>query len=247
MFDYFSKKNDNTSTNLISAVIVAAGFGSRMKSSLSKYFIEILGRPIIAHTLEVFEESNVIDNIIIVTQNDDIVIMNDIVKAFSFDKVSTIVAGGDSRQKSVSNGIMELDQRTKIVLIHDGVRPFISSENINDCVKNTKKYNSAVLAVPSKDTLKIVDKDGFLCGMLDRENTYSMQTPQCFSLEIIEKAYKYATENNILATDDCTLVQLIGEKVKIVLGSYDNIKITTPEDVYIAESILRSRGELFWE
>ena len=225
-------------TKNVTAIIPAAGFGLRMQSGQSKYFIEVAGKPVIAHTLEVFEQADEIKDIILVTQADDMLKMMDIVKAFSLSKVKKIIPGGKSRTESVYRGLLELDCETEIVAVHDGVRPFLNETHLVECINVAEMFGAATLAVKCKDTLKIVDGDGSLSNDVDRESTYQIQTPQCFKKEVILKAYKNAMQNNINATDDNTLVQLIGINPKVVQGDYNNIKITTPEDLLLAEYML---------
>jgi 2-C-methyl-D-erythritol 4-phosphate cytidylyltransferase len=245
MLDFFNKKSSKSDSATTCAILVAAGSGSRMRTKTSKYLLEILGRPIISYTLDVFQNAKCIDEIIIVTRHQDIVAVGDIVQSFAYDKVKCILAGGKTRQESVQIGLQQLSDQIQTVCIHDGVRPFVTEKQLETCMDAARKHGAAVLAVLSKDTLKSGSEDGFISGDISRENTYQIQTPQCFTTDVIKDAYLHAEEEKRQATDDSTLVVQSGGTVKLIEGSYDNVKITTPEDLLIAECILRKRGELF--
>lgn len=222
----------------VSAVIVAAGKGSRMNMEMNKQYIEICGVPILARAIEHFQECKLIQEIIVVVNADDIIYCSEsIIREFSFTKVKTIVAGGAERQDSVYNGLLEVDKSCEIVLIHDGARPFISDENIRECIRAAGEFGAASLAVPVKDTIKKADKNGFVEETLDRSNLQSIQTPQGFRLETILDAHKIAAEKGIKGTDDAVLAEIAGYKLKLVKGSYYNIKVTTCEDLILATAI----------
>ena len=219
------------------AIIVAGGVGSRMNSDIPKQFVEVLGKPIIAYTINSFSKCNDIDEIIIVTHKDYLVFTKDIVDAFGFKKVTKIVCGADSRQSSVYKGLQELDDDAQIVAIHDGARPMISTSVISNCISAAQEYGCAAVGVKMKDTIKAVDDEGFIKGTVDREKLWQIQTPQVFKKDIILDLHS-SNVNCALATDDCILAELAGYKVKIVDGDYENIKITTPQDIYIMEGLL---------
>lgn len=225
------------------AIIVAAGNGERMNSSLSKQFIHIFDRPIISYTIEMFQNCEMVCDIIIVTKEADILEMNSIVKAFDFTKVSKIVSGGDSRQQSVYKGLLEVDNDTSLVAVHDGARPFVLIDDIKGTLRKAKEFGAAATAVKLKDTIKETDGDQFVTNTPDRSKLWAIGTPQCFEYDLIMRAYENANMHNVNATDDCALAEKIGVKVKLVEGSYENIKITTPEDIIFAKAILESRGE----
>ena len=217
----------------ISAVIVAAGSGTRMKAGKNKVFLELLGKTILEHTVSVFNECEMIDEIVVVT--------NDIKEAEAilakYKKLTAITCGGSVRGESVKNG---LDKASgDIVAIHDGARALISIEDIENVLNAAIKFGAAALGVKCKDTLKQIDEDGFIKGTVDREFLYNIQTPQVFGLSEIKEMYEKCDEN---FTDDCALAEKFGRRVKIVDGNYDNIKITTPEDLILAEKILEKRG-----
>lgn len=225
------------------AVIVAAGRGERMRQDTSKQFIKLIGRPVISYTLEVFEQCKMVDEIIIVTREQDLMDMRDVVEAFGIDKAAKIVIGGDRRQDSVYNGLSEIGYDTSTVLIHDGARPFVTVEELETLIKETGKYQAAALGMPVKDTVKKVDKDNIVTETPDRETLWAVATPQAFAHDVIMNAYEAAMKDKFYGTDDCSLVERTGHSVKIVPCSNENIKITTPEDIFVAESILESRGD----
>ncbi|MFH1540827.1 MAG: 2-C-methyl-D-erythritol 4-phosphate cytidylyltransferase [Elusimicrobiota bacterium] len=212
----------------IAAIIVAAGTGKRFGS---KKQFEFLGKKrIIELTVQKFLNIPEIKNIVVVLPKKDI--KENIIADFSLQSSHIkIVAGGKTRQHSVFNGLSVLNFDTEIVLVHDGVRPFVSEKVIKTSILTAKKYGACVVAVLSKDTIKIV-KNGFIVSTPERKNIFLAQTPQAFKYPLIIKAYKEAFAKKYFATDDSTLVeQLLGKKVKIVLGDYVNIKITTKEDM----------------
>lgn len=219
----------------ITAVIVAGGKGTRMGASVNKVFLELCGKPIIAHTVEAFEKNSLIDEIIVVTGKNDIKIAAEILHKYS--KVSAIIEGGTERQQSVSNGINAASG--DIIAIHDGARALIGQSEINSVINDCIEYGAAALGVPCKDTLKEADDNGFIRKTIDRSRTYQIQTPQVFKAEIIKELHKKAELDNLQVTDDCAIAEQYGIRVKITEGSYDNLKITTPEDMAVGEIILR--------
>jgi len=227
----------------IVALIPAAGGGKRMGTSTSKPFLHIGDKPILAQTLSMFEDSERISEVyVIVSKKEKIRCEEDIVKQYNFKKVTKIVIGGIERYNSVKNGLDAIETKCDMVMIHDGLRPFVTPRLIDESILKTQKYNATVVAVPMKETVKIVSSDGGIEETSDREKLWLAQTPQTFKYDIIRKAYENAFENNIYSTDDSSLVELLGVRVKIIMGSYKNIKITTPEDLVIAEAFLRNRN-----
>lgn len=230
----------------VSAIIAAAGMSNRMKSKINKQFIYINDKPILAHTLEKFETCKYIDEIIVVAKEDEInYCKKEIVKRYRFNKVSKIVRGGKERQDSVYNGILALDERTGIVISHDGARPFVKTENIVDSIEGAFKYNACVVGTPVKDTIKVVKNDQDIDCTPKRNFLWAAQTPQSFKKEIIMEGYRRAIEDDFVGTDDSVLVERLGIDVKMIMGSYENIKITTPEDIIIAESILKNKSRIY--
>ncbi|KAF0133131.1 MAG: 2-C-methyl-D-erythritol 4-phosphate cytidylyltransferase [Candidatus Saganbacteria bacterium] len=215
----------------ISVIIAAGGFGRRMGKP--KQFLPLLGKSVIEWTLDVFKSIKTIKQIVLVVSGDDIG------KAKSFGV--EVVEGGVERQDSVSNGLKLISADTDFVIVHDGARPLITPDIIEKAISDAKIYGAAVVGVPIKDTLKRVDKDLMVCDTVDRSIIWQAQTPQVFKYEIITRAYKNAKSK---ATDDSKLVEDLGIKVKMVMGLYENIKITTPEDLIAAEAIIRRRNDL---
>lgn len=224
----------------ISSLIVAAGKGTRMRSSTKKQFLDLGGFPILFYSVGVFEKCNIIDQIVLVVNENDIDYCRNLVRQYNFRKVYKIISGGEIRQESVYNGLKALNGVSDIVLIHDGVRPFITEDIIIKSVENAKLYGSCVVGVPVKDTVKICDTDNFISSTPDRKLLWAVQTPQTFKYEIIMKAYESAISDNFIATDDSMIAERLGYKVKMINGDYKNIKITTPEDMLIANAFLSS-------
>ena len=219
-------------------VIVAAGSGSRMKRDINKQFIKLDGKEIIAYTIEKFYKSEDIDDIVIVIkENEEKYFIENIINKYGFDNIK-LAYGGKERQDSVYNGIKKLNRNCEIVLIHDGARPFVNEYIIKNSIKEAKENNAVVVGVPVKDTIKVVDSDGNIVDTPNRSLLWSVQTPQSFKYEIITRAYEYAYSNDYYGTDDAMLVEHIGYNVKMIQGSYDNIKITTEEDLHFGIQIL---------
>lgn len=232
------ESNKIKSREFCSAVIVAAGKGSRMQSSRNKQFINVIDRPVLAYTLQAFEDCKLIDEIIVVTRQEDIMLCKEIVDISALTKVKKIVVGGKERQDSVYNGLKEINSEATLVAVHDGARPLILPQYIEATVKVAAQYHAAAIGVRVKDTIKLVDDDHNIVDTLDRSKLWAVQTPQVFNVEILRKAYENAVTKGIFATDDCMLVEQMGYTVKMVEGSYENIKITTPEDIFLAEAII---------
>jgi 2-C-methyl-D-erythritol 4-phosphate cytidylyltransferase len=228
---------------LISAVIVAGGKGKRMGQDINKQYIKIGEKEILALTLEIFESSKVIDEIVLVVPEDEIDYCSiNIVSKYNISKVKSIAAGGIERQDSVYNGLICCNPKTQIVLIHDGARPFISEDTILKSIECTKEYGACTVGVPVKDTIKVVNSDEFIVNTPDRSRLFAVQTPQTFKYDLILNAHKEAINKDIRATDDNALLESLGHNVKIIKGSYLNIKITTPEDLIFAKAILGRLG-----
>ncbi len=226
------------------AIIPAAGMGIRMGFNIPKQFLLLNDIPILALTLMVFQESEHIDHIIVVVPKDEIKrCEEDIIKRYEITKAYKVVAGGDRRQDSVRLGLYAAKQiadDNDIILIHDGVRPFIRKELIADIVEEAKKHPAVIVGIPAKDTVKEVDKDGYVINTLVRDRIWLIQTPQVFRFKEIfyahEKAYSEGWQG---ITDDAMLLERLGVSVKVIKGSEDNIKITTPSDLRVAEYLLK--------
>lgn len=223
---------------MISAVITAAGRGTRMGAAGNKVFLKIGNKTVLEHTAAAFFECGDVDEIIITAAPLEIARCEELFK--SAPKPVKTVMGGASRQESVKNGIAAASG--EIVLIHDGARALITPELIKKAADACREYGAAALGVPVKDTVKKIGGEGFIEKTLDRDFIYLAQTPQAFYRDLIWKAHKLAFGN--CATDDCALAEAAGERVKMVMGSYENIKLTTPEDMVTAEAILKKRGRI---
>ena len=218
---------------MTSAIILAAGKGQRMGTELPKQFLSMGDDMLLTKTIRVFEESSVIQDIVLVTSEDWIgFCRTEIVDREGFRKVRKIVAGGKERYDSVYQGLLACPN-ADYVFIHDGARPFVTEEILVRTQEAVEKYEACAVGVPSKDTVKIVDEDGFVESTPPRENVWNIQTPQAFSYPLIRAAYEVVRDNNMTGiTDDAMIVERSRlAKVKLVMGSYYNIKITTPEDM----------------
>lgn len=221
------------------AVIPAAGSGTRIGGDIKKQFLPLQHKPILIHTLQRFERCSDVDEIAIAVPESSIVEMEAILSQFRLHKISKVIAGGVKRQDSVANVLLRLDLKDgDIVLIHDGVRPFIESKRISHLVKMCKEYGAAVLAVQPKDTVRRSTGGGFFDSTLDRTALWLIQTPQAFRASILLKAFEKARKDRFSSTDEAALVERLGIKARIAEGSYDNIKITTPEDLELGKLIL---------
>jgi 2-C-methyl-D-erythritol 4-phosphate cytidylyltransferase len=223
------------------ALIAAAGRGTRMGggAQYKKQYFMLGDRPVLAHTVSIFEESPLVGDIVIVVCPEDIdYCQREVVAKYGFKKVSKIIPGGEQRADSVYQGLLALEPDTEIVLIHDGVRPFFPPALIGEVVQAVCTYQAAVVAVPVKDTIKIADMAGFARKTPDRRFLWAVQTPQGFSYPLLMQAYRAARQKKLQATDDAMLVEALGCRVKLVLGTYENMKITTPEDFILAEALL---------
>ena len=207
-----------------------------------KPYLELLDRPILAHTIGVFDRSVVIDAIfVIVGETDFDACRSVVIEPYGFQKVGGLVPGGETRQDSVFNGLKALPHDTDFVIVHDGVRPFVTDEIIFTCLEAAADCGAAVTAVPVKDTIKITDRDEFVVDTPDRSQLWAVQTPQVFRRDVLIEAHQHAHQKRIQLTDDAALVEQLGLKVKCVMGSYSNLKITTPEDLVVAEALMNNR------
>jgi len=227
------------------AVVPAAGMGKRMGASINKQYLQLAGKPILAHTLGVFQECDQIVGIILVTPQDEIPFCrSEVVERYGLSKVLQVVPGGAERQHSVMNGLQALQgtaDEHDVVLIHDGVRPFITREQLLESIRVAADGDGALVAVPAKDTIKVVH-DGLVTDTPERATLWQAQTPQTFRYHQVLSAHEEARRDGFLGTDDCSLVERAGGRIRIVNGSYRNIKITTPEDLVLAEAFLREHA-----
>lgn len=225
---------------MVSVILLAAGRGSRMKSDKAKQFMEINGKPLLYYSLRTFDAS-VVDEIILVTGSKDIdYVRTEIVEKYGFHKVRKIVPGGKERFNSVNKGLKACDKRNKIIMIHDSARPCVTNRMILDSISGARRYKACTVAMPVKDTIKIVDDDEFGIETPDRSHVYQIQTPQTFDRKILEEAYeRLRLSGDTDITDDTMIVErYLDIHSKMIEGSYQNIKVTTPEDIRLAELYL---------
>jgi len=221
------------------AIVPAGGSGKRMGGPLSKQYFLLAGKPILAHTLKRFQESGAISAVILVVPADDVEpVGKTIVDRYGLTKVKAVIPGGTQRQDSVRNGLDAAGEGYDIILIHDGVRPFISDHLISRAVREAETFGAVTVGCPAKDTIKSISSEGFVKNTLPRDSIWTIQTPQAFRTDVIVEAHRRAVADGYYGTDDAALVERMGIPVKALAGSYDNIKITTKEDMALAERIM---------
>ena len=222
----------------VSAIIPAAGSGIRMGGKVQKQFLELADKPILAHTLLRFQKTDLINNIYLVAPKDALeYCKTDIVKKYKITKVVEVIEGGKERQDSVYNGLVRIEPKTDIIVVHDGVRPFVTEDIIKESIAEADKHGAVIVAIPEKDTVKEVS-DGLIVNTLNRKLLWRIQTPQVFKRDVIEKAFKKAIDDKYYGTDESSLVERIGFPVRVVKGSDFNIKITTSEELILGNAIL---------
>ena len=223
----------------VCALIPAAGKGSRMAHSVKKPYLKLAQKPILAHTIQRFEQNSAVDAIfVVVDQADFSECRTAVLRPYPFTKVQELVQGGETRQMSVYNGVRALSADVDFVIVHDGVRPFITDEVIFECLTAADECGAAVAAVPVKDTIKVANEDSFIVETPVRDRLWAVQTPQVFRKSLLEEAHQVAQARQLTATDDASLVEQLGFPVKLVKGSYANLKITTPIDLQVAEVLI---------
>lgn len=226
------------------ALIPAAGQGRRMGTApRSKPYLLLGGKPILAHTLLELEGCALIDEMVLIVEEGEIEhVRRSLLKSFQLHKVGTVVAGGLKRQDSVWEGLKAINDDCGLVMVHDGVRPFISQQILTRCIEEARDCGACIVGVPAKDTVKLVSAEKKVLKTPDRKSVWLVQTPQTFSRAVLVKAYEQAMQEGFYTTDDAALVERLGVPVKIVEGSYENIKITTQEDLAVGEAILKRRA-----
>ncbi|RBP01936.1 2-C-methyl-D-erythritol 4-phosphate cytidylyltransferase [Rossellomorea aquimaris] len=222
-------------------VIPAAGQGKRMKAGKNKLLLELDSCPVIIHTLRVFEHDSHCQGIYLAIHPSERDAFKSLLDRFGITKVVKLVDGGEERQHSVYNALLEVDH--EIVLVHDGARPFIKKSTIHQLVDKTHLTGAAIAAVPVKDTIKKV-LDGEVEETIERSSLWMVQTPQAFRVSLLKRAHGEAEQDGFLGTDDASLVERMDVEVAVVESDYDNIKLTTPEDLYFAEAILKKQEEM---
>jgi 2-C-methyl-D-erythritol 4-phosphate cytidylyltransferase len=227
----------------IAALIPAAGSGSRMGGHVAKPFLQIGAREILARTLDVFETCHAIDEVwVMVALEHRAYCQQAIVERYGLQKVRGIVAGGATRQESVWKGLQRLEAGIDLVVVHDGVRPFVTEMLLQNTLIHAVLYGAAVAAVPLKDTLKRVSAAGEVEATVPRDGLWRVQTPQAFQRHLLQAAFHQAWQRGIVATDEASLLEACGQRVKVVPGLESNVKVTTPDDLPLCESLLRHLG-----
>lgn len=229
----------------VTAIVLAAGKGSRMNSDIPKQYLTLLGKPVLFYSLQAFEHSNVDEIILVTGSGEQEYCKKEIVEKYHIKKVVNIIEGGAERYHSVHYGLLAVKE-AGYVLIHDGARPLISTEIINQAILRVKETGACVVGMPVKDTIQLVDENGEICSTPDRCRTWIAQTPQCFEYKLALSSYNKAiTGGDIAITDDAMVVQRYGNaRVVMLQGGYENIKVTTPEDIAVAECFLELRGSI---
>jgi 2-C-methyl-D-erythritol 4-phosphate cytidylyltransferase len=226
----------------VSAVIAAGGSGKRMQAQENKVYLPVDGLPVLAHTLMVFDRCDLINEIVVVVPRKEMnYCSTKVFLPLGLSKPVKVTAGGKERQDSVGCGLMETSANCDFVVVHDGARPLLTLELLESVIREAMVWGGAIAAVPVKDTIKLADHNGFVSKTPERDKLWSVQTPQAFAKEILVEAHQNARTKGLLGTDDSFLVEQLGYPVKLVTGDYENIKITTPEDLNLAEVILRRR------
>lgn len=220
-------------------VIVAAGRGTRMGTKESKQYLQLGDKPILVHTLELFQAMDSVKEVALAVGSDDVVRCSDWVRQYGLTKVTAIVAGGKERQHSVFRGLQALT--SEWVMVHDGVRPLVTADAVRACCSAAEQSGASVLAVPVKDTIKQVNEAGVIVSTPDRRSLWAIQTPQAFHRVLLQEAHERAQSEGFIGTDDAMVVERMGIPVTVAEGEYTNIKITTPEDLPWAEFLLAKR------
>ncbi len=215
-----------------------------MGVSVNKQYLKLAGLPLLLHTLQVFQAESLIEEIILVVGEAEISRCKaKIVDPYGLSKVRSIIAGGKERQDSINRGLQELADDCQWVVVHDGARPLLINEVLKETIQAAEEWGAAVAAVPTKDTIKVAGPKDLVQSTLDRRSLWSIQTPQVFKRSLLVKAYAQAYADGFYGTDDASLVERVGAPVKLVRGSYENLKVTTPEDLDLAEAIIKRRGQ----
>jgi len=229
-------------TGRVTAVVPAGGTGKRMGAGAPKQFLMLGGVPMMVHTLRALERApSVTDVVLVVPKEEQARALSEVVERHGLKKVLKVVPGGATRQESVHHGLHEVAEDVEIVVVHDAVRPFVTPDLIERSIEAARKHGGAIAAVPMKDTPKQAGPDGLIQRTLDRHELWLAQTPQTFRRALVVEAYRKAEIEHVHGTDDAALVERLGHKVGLVEGSWENIKITTPEDMILAEAILAAK------
>lgn len=227
------------------AIIPAGGAGKRLKAHVAKQFLLLDTLPVLVHTLKVFQESAQIDDIILALPADDLVsVRQELIEKYGLTKVTRVVAGGNERQDSVRNCLMVIEGKCDLVVIHDAVRPFVTEELVRQVIDAARDEGAASAGVKTKDTIKETKEGNMVLSTVPRHNLWLTQTPQAFKFGLLKEAYKVAYDENYYGTDDASLVERMGKEVKMIEGSYENIKITTNEDMLMADALINKKNKI---
>lgn len=224
---------------MVFGIIVAAGKSERMGSSVDKAFLSLGTQPVLAYSVQAFEKCPDIDGIVLVVRKDRLEAALGMVKLFGWSKVTRVVAGGASRQVSVNHGLSVIPDDAKVIAVHDGARPCLTPELISDTIKSAKRYGSGVAAVKVTDTVKEVQRGLTITKTIDRAKLWAVQTPQTFKRDLLEKGFARVKKKGAKVTDEASAVELVAKDVRLVQSSWSNMKVTTPEDLTIAASLLK--------
>lgn len=227
---------------MVVALLMAAGSGRRLRTGEEKACVDLMGRPLFLYSLCVLEECPLVDSVILVASPRRIGKCRAILEEHSFSKSVKVVEGGDRRQDSVLNGLAALPSDADVVLVHDAARPFVTSAMVRTVIDSLRGWDGVIVALPARDTVKVADGEQ-VQETLDRDRVWMAQTPQAFYADVLKDAHLAAEKSGFLATDDASLVEWRGYKVRVILGDETNIKITTAQDLIISETLLRHRED----
>ena len=225
----------------LSCAAVVLGAGSAQRMGFDKMTAILDGQPVLVRAINAFEQSPLIEEIVVVTKEERLEEVAELCKTYNLSKVSSVVMGGKTRTESALAGVMALKKDCRLTAIHDGARPFVSKQLIEDCIRRASIQYAAIPVVKSTDTLRAVDENGSLIGTYDRDRVVRVQTPQIFLSEIIKGALSDAVQKGMTFTDDASAVERMGVRIQAVEGDEENIKLTTPQDMLIAQGILERR------
>lgn len=226
---------------VVTVLIAAAGQGKRMMTSGNKVLLPLMNIPVVVHSVLTFSACPEVDNLVVVAAANEVEDIETILSNLAGIKKWKVVAGGSERQHSIANALKVVPKSASIILVHDGARPLVTQQCIRNVIQTCTEHKAAVVAVAVKDTIKTVDAKGWVTGTPERHTLWAIQTPQGFEASLLRKAYEQAMREGYIGTDDASLVERLGVKVKVVPGSYDNLKVTTPEDLVLAEALLKDR------
>ena len=227
---------------MISVIVAAAGRGSRMKRAENKVFLPLLDKPILRYSIEAFLGRSDVAEVIVICAAHETEEMESLVSPYREIKPVKVVVGGSERQYSVANALRAVARDSELILVHDGARPLVTDEVVQSVIDGAREHRAAIAAVPVKDTIKTVGAGGVVVGTPPRSTLYAVQTPQGFDAQLLFEAYAHAEAEGFLGTDDASLVERLGTEVCIAQGDYQNIKITTPEDLIVGEALLKGRS-----